>query len=155
MVSVDIVFILGFLLGAGVMGIVCWAGRLAENPQSEVDDEYTDTEQDGDGEDGQDESYARWGAVTVDGLAAALSSAGSSRARVAVVRNRLGEIRGRLSGRDVITLLEPIGSSAGCMEVLKLVARRVRGTIPDDEYAQILSMVGSRNAAEASKLLKR
>lgn len=53
----------------------------------------------------------------------ALNSVGSSRARVDIVRNRLGEIRGPLSGRDVTALLEPIGSSNGRMEVFRLLAK--------------------------------
>lgn len=155
MISADMVFILGFLLGAGFAGVMCWAVGLAGKPQSEVDGDYADPEQGGDVEDTQDQSSAQREAVTVEGLAAALRSVGSSSARVAVVRHRHTEIRGPLSAQDVITLLEPIGSSNGRMEVFRLLARRVRSTVPDDEFAQILSVLGSRNAAEASKLLKR
>ena len=76
--------------------------------------------------------------------------------KVTVLRNRLGEIRGPLSGKDVITLLKPVSSRGNSMEVLRLLMPRVHSTVPDKEFDRILSMLSSGDVAEkASELLRR
>ncbi len=154
----------GFLLGAGVVWLFCCSGRSAGREQRAEGEgegagggagDGADGEQGGDGEDGQDGSSAEREVVTVEGLAAALRHARSNPDKVTVLRNRLGEIRGPLSGKDVITLLKPVSSRGDRMEVLRLLMPRVHSTVPDKEFDRILSMLSSGDVAEASELLRR
>ena len=154
MEGVGFAFFWGVVLGAGTMWLLCCRGLLASHQRSAADDDV-DATRDGNAKDGQDGSSAKREAVTVEGLAAALMHVSSSTDRVTVQRNRLSEIHGPLSGKDVITLHRPVTSRSDRMEVLRLVMPRVRGTVPDNEYERIMSMLSSGDTAEASELLRR